>query len=688
MVRAAITLLVLTISLTNTGNAQCEPSALVRKILERASRAQDAKLLEADSYPERVSILETGLAKHRNDYFLLKARMLTEPKQDGQIRWAVERRKEHTGQAVYTLLYAMSLVKRNTPEALTLLGRLTASEPEAAQAYLQLANSHSWGNFKDLAKTQAEMEGFLKRCPATLDSDALGTVSRTSTKEQMARTAVALRKRLPNENDLLLLELWETLWNLEFKTRPVAEHAQVRAQIVRDLARLERSPKRREVESLMVLFQGYVLLSNSAEREKTADEILQNYPLSNAARQIIVGRWGKQYTLPNDSKKAERLTFYRSSLAAAEEWHQRWPNDFYLLYKKLEALTALPDTTGEQVANTADQLLAVNAKYPDSYYTPYIYIKTAAAYIKAKIRLDQVPELVENGYRLIVEREESRSKDDRVTADGLEPWKDRAAYFAQWRADVLLDYFEISKQPDRALKIDQEMQALDTPSYRKAYQLRLHAQAFAIAGRKLDALFLYRDVLAAETDPASDDDEDSPAHSMERLWKELGGTSETYSAFLGGAKSAPAAAVVWERPTHPVPAFSIPDTQGKPWKLADWSGKTLVISVWATWCTPCREELPQVEKFYQETKDRKDVALITFNVDEDITKVAPYIQDNKYTFPVFLARELVDSVSEKGYPQTWIVNSKGTLEWTLTSTDPKWRDTVKAKLEEMQKQAN
>ena len=483
--------------------------------------------------------------------------MLAEPNQDAQIRWAAQRRAEHQGRPVYTLLYAVSLVKKKTPEALTLFETLVAVRPEAAQAFLQLANSQSSGNFKDTGKAHAALDGFMKLCPATVDSGALETISKYGTKEQIARAAVALRKRLQNKSDTLLLELWETLWNLEFKSKPVAEHEQLKTQVAKDLANQRGAANSHQIESLMVLYQGYDLLSNSVEKEKVGDEIVQTYPHSSEAFQIIKERWDKLYSWPKDAKKLEGEAFRRTILAATEEWHKRWPDNSYILYQKLYALMGLPNTTAEQLVKSADELLAVNARSPDQSYTDYIYMAVATAYVKAKVRLDQAPEFVEKGYRFIMEHEDVRTKDDRTSADTLQTMKLRAIGFAEWRAGILLDCFEVTRQPEKAREIDEQLRALDMPPSHKSSLLQLRAHAKEIEGRKLDALFLYRETVAAQTDPRPDD-EDSPEAAMERLWKELGGTAETYPVFLGSAKAAPRPRAIGNGPHIPCRPFLFP----------------------------------------------------------------------------------------------------------------------------------
>src|SRR4029077_13962138 len=91
----------------------------------------------------------------------------------------------------------------------------------------------------------------------------------------------------------------------------------------------------------------------------------------------------------------------------------------------------------------------------------------------------------------------------------------------------------------------------------------------------------------------------------------------------------------------------------------------LLINVWATWCDPCRAEHPYLQKLYEKEKDRTDVQILTFTIDDEIGAVEPYIKDNKYTFPVLFARDLVkDLVPGVGIPQNWIVDANG--KWLST----------------------
>jgi thiol-disulfide isomerase/thioredoxin len=83
--------------------------------------------------------------------------------------------------------------------------------------------------------------------------------------------------------------------------------------------------------------------------------------------------------------------------------------------------------------------------------------------------------------------------------------------------------------------------------------------------------------------------------------------------------------------------FSIRDLDNRPVSLAEHKGKVIVISFWATWCGPCKEEMPHLEKMY---KAYKDQGLVVLSISADdartMSQVKSYIRTKGYTFPVWL----------------------------------------------------
>jgi thiol-disulfide isomerase/thioredoxin len=109
-----------------------------------------------------------------------------------------------------------------------------------------------------------------------------------------------------------------------------------------------------------------------------------------------------------------------------------------------------------------------------------------------------------------------------------------------------------------------------------------------------------------------------------------------------------------------MPDFELVDLQGRTWRLADFRGKTAFVNVWATWCAPCREELPHLQRLYDRVKDRPDVVLLTMNVDEKAPAVRPFVTRNAYTFPVLPAYDYVrKTLATTGIPRNWVIDADG-----------------------------
>lgn len=81
--------------------------------------------------------------------------------------------------------------------------------------------------------------------------------------------------------------------------------------------------------------------------------------------------------------------------------------------------------------------------------------------------------------------------------------------------------------------------------------------------------------------------------------------------------------------------FKLKDLDGKELSLSDLKGKKVFLNFWATWCPPCKAEMPQIEQLYQETKD-SDLVIVAVEIGEPLDTVKPFIDKNKYNFKVLL----------------------------------------------------
>lgn len=81
--------------------------------------------------------------------------------------------------------------------------------------------------------------------------------------------------------------------------------------------------------------------------------------------------------------------------------------------------------------------------------------------------------------------------------------------------------------------------------------------------------------------------------------------------------------------------FKLKDLEGKELSLSDLKGKKVFLNFWATWCPPCKAEMPEIEELYQETKD-SDLVIVAIEIGEPLDTVKSFIDSNKYNFKVLL----------------------------------------------------
>ena len=107
--------------------------------------------------------------------------------------------------------------------------------------------------------------------------------------------------------------------------------------------------------------------------------------------------------------------------------------------------------------------------------------------------------------------------------------------------------------------------------------------------------------------------------------------------------------------------FSLTDLQGKTWALSQLRGKVVLVNFWATWCPPCRKEMPDLQTLYDRFKDQGLVILAIS--DEDTDKVKPFVTERNVTYPILLdtGRKVNALFQIEGIPKSFVYDRKGAL---------------------------
>jgi peroxiredoxin len=108
--------------------------------------------------------------------------------------------------------------------------------------------------------------------------------------------------------------------------------------------------------------------------------------------------------------------------------------------------------------------------------------------------------------------------------------------------------------------------------------------------------------------------------------------------------------------------FTLATPGGGTFKLSEHRGKVVMVNFWATWCPPCLEEMPAMERLYRQQKDA-GFTLVAVSVDTDPKKIAPFIAEHKLTFTVGLdpRMDLANAYAVRALPSSFLVGRDGNL---------------------------
>jgi thiol-disulfide isomerase/thioredoxin len=96
--------------------------------------------------------------------------------------------------------------------------------------------------------------------------------------------------------------------------------------------------------------------------------------------------------------------------------------------------------------------------------------------------------------------------------------------------------------------------------------------------------------------------------------------------------------------------------------LEDFQGKTLFINIWASWCAPCRAEMPFIASLYEKVKEEENVQFLMISIDDEFEKGLKFIHQKDFNFPVFHAKYgLNSSLSSSVIPTTFIISPEGKI---------------------------
>ncbi len=132
----------------------------------------------------------------------------------------------------------------------------------------------------------------------------------------------------------------------------------------------------------------------------------------------------------------------------------------------------------------------------------------------------------------------------------------------------------------------------------------------------------------------------------------------------GTVVAPPAAAATLPAPftNHPAPDFTLTTIDGTRVRLSDLRGQVVLINIWATWCPPCRAEMPAIQAAYERFHSR-GFTVLAVNQQEDATTIQAYLRENGLTFPALLdgAAEVGVAYQARALPSSFFVDRRGII---------------------------
>ena len=547
----------------------------------------------------------------------------------------------------------------------------------------RFSGRHGSREIRDADRAKPHVRGWLAACPA--DGAGLQMAGRVGDKEMAVEIAAAARKILAEEKGDYAVRRHEGLWALEFKAAPASEHDALRDRVRADIARLKAAGDSAAV--LQTVHAAYTVIGDREARDATEKEMVQRFPCESATLRSRMTAWDKDHPRPEfHAEDKARHEYDQARYALESELARTCPAHPMVAEARVRTARSLTDLSASEVEAMIDDLLAARAK-GGSPSSPALMADPAVELaVNYRVRLDRIPELLQ-GWSDTFPMPEPPADAPESRKRSYESMRRRSRFERVWlkaRADHLL-----GKPAPRDAGIADLEKILDEADMdRQSLEARLawlRAEIAESDGKSADALVFYQQAAAGLRS-----DEFFLRASRAAL-KRLGASEAALATLVAPRRVRPpvfSSVTPWKDIERELPTTSLDLVGGGRWAVFDdLKGKRTFVNVWATWCGPCKKELPELQKLHERIKGRADVAVVALNIDDNPGVVQPFLKENGYTFPVALAAEYWDSLKleSRGIPQNWVVDEKGMARaelrgFGLTSGDA-WVSAALARLE-------
>ena len=569
-----------------------------------------------------------------------------------------------------------------------------------------LAEIYEAKSFENQAELRSNLSDFQKLCPA--NPAMFQSLRWNNDKELIAQNAQHLRQTLTNRTDTAAITGFITIWYLGLADERPEKQAARTEQIKQDIAKLQQKGFPRNTEWFRAIQYGAEEVQDQKLLRPALEEMAGLFPDSIFGLRLEEARWTDAHPQPADNASDDVKTAHRKAwLQETRELSQRWPGMMRAALKRWDAVRVDKDASPEETGAALANLTVAMAKHPDDLRTsPPFQVNITEDLLKRGLRIEDIPSIIAKGLE-----EGDRFASEDAESD-LYPGSRKAQESVRtyWHlfanlplAEAYLRMNQPTKVQDTLYNIEEDLGTVRPPANAsvedkvrygemEARYWQTKGQLAEKQGHKMDALVDYRNALTAfpPRRPRGDSREEVMADAR-RLWKEMGGTDqgwsdwETHSSlnnFNAGARGINA----WRQIAQTKPNLVLTDWQGKQWKPNELKDKTTFVNYWATWCGPCRAELPYLQKLYERFKDRQDIVIISLNVDDDPAVMTPMLKQMGLSLPSIAARDFgYELLPVMALPSNWIVSAKGNEMFFTEESMDKWVEAAAAALEKASK---
>src|SRR5208337_3771368 len=375
----------------------CGPAPAVKLALDGLPQ-QTPALTDWQFHGQYAAAIQALLRQYPEDVFVQRAHigsMYSRSDKDKVIAEYKARHDQNPDNAQVAYLYGMTLVGRQSPEAIKLFSATLKADAKFPWPHLQLVTIYSSPVFLDKEQRVAHLKAFLEACPASLEG--FEPLARIDDKDLQRIYAAKLRTLLASRSDPDAVGAYTTLWSLEFKAHPPSEYEPLRRQVGQDLERLRQLKLEDKRQWYSALVDGYKLVNDQKQSDWAEEQGQIRFPTPWSL--AAMSKWRKDNHYPGDDAPPDKKrAYYSDLLQQTAQWVKARPNTTYIWMERLDAIEHLEDLPSADVKTAVDQTIKVmmsNAgpEGPDSYN----YFNVAEVLSKKHLEPERVVEMAQKG---------------------------------------------------------------------------------------------------------------------------------------------------------------------------------------------------------------------------------------------------------------------------------------------------